>query len=491
MNKSSTHKKVLLVNPPRINGVSWTREGRCQEREDILGTVKPPFSLALIASILRENKIDFKLIDATAHDLTGNEIYAQLIESNFHPDFIVYCTTTPTIIPDTEALSILKKRFNAKLAAFGTHIASVPEESMTKLPDIDIGITGEPEYVVLDILKQDNLSDLSSVKGIIWRNGEKLCLNARSEWLNNLDRLPVPAWDLLPLDNYTLPFTNERYILVETSRGCPFGCEFCVAHLNHGLKFRKRQPENVVNEIEDLKIKFNINYFYLWGDTVTLDKKFIENFCDELIKRDIKIRWFTNTRADTLHDADLVRKMKASGCWMLSIGIESSSQETRRDMNKKLETDNIKQAITLLRKVGILSFGFFIYGYPGETEKDLRETTKFALSLPLDYANFYPAVPYPGTAFYNRCVRDGYLSQNSWAKMEYSHYILNTKDLNENIVKRAIFHAYRRFYLRPQFIYRHLRNIGLKNFIGSSSQYVIKFIKICFFDSCKQTRPLL
>ena len=467
---------VLLINPPPIDGSSWTREGRCQEKEDILGTVKPPLSLALIAALLRDNKIYFKLLDATALNLRSDEIYNRLIESEFHPTVIVYCTTTATICADTESLSLLKKKFNARLVAFGAHLSGVPEETLEKILDIDIGIIGEPEYTVLDLLENDHFVNLDKVNGIVWRDGKQICVNNNRRWIEDLNQLPQPAWDLLPLEKYVLPFTNERYLMVETSRGCPFACDFCVASLNHGTRFREKRPETVVNEIEDLKKKFNIKNFNLFGDTVTLNKKFVENFCDELIKRNLNVRWLTNTRADTIYDLDLVRKMKASGCWMLSIGIESYSEKTREDMHKKLETDKIKQSIELLRKIGIISFGFFIYGYPGETEKDMDETTKFALSLPLDYANFYPAVPYPGTAFYNKCVSDGSLYHNSWNKMEYSSYIIRTNDLNEQRVKKAISHAYLSFYLRPKFLRKHIMNVGLGNFLSGLLKYGLKFL---------------
>ena len=467
---------VLLINPPPINGSSWTREGRCQEKEDILGTVKPSLSLALIASLLRNNKIHFKLLDATALNLNIDEIYKRLIELNFHPDIIIYCTTTATICADTESLSILKKKFNARLVAFGAHLSGVPEETLEKIPDIDIGIIGEPEYTVLDLLENDHFVNLDKVNGIAWRDGKQICVNNNRRWLEDLNQLPQPAWDLLPLEKYVLPFTNERYLMVETSRGCPFACDFCVASLNHGTRFREKRPKTVVNEIEDLKKKFNIKNFNLFGDTVTLNKKFVEKFCDELIKRRLDIRWLTNTRADTIYDLALVKKMKESGCWMLSIGIESYNEKTRNNMQKKLETDKITEAIGLLRKTGILSFGFFIYGYPGETEQDMYETTRFALSLPLDYANFYPAVPYPGTAFYDKCVSDGSLYQNSWNKMEYSFYIIKTKELNETVVKKAISHAYLSFYLRPRFIFQHIRNIGPINFFLGSIKYGTKFL---------------
>ena len=467
---------VLLINPPPIDGASWTREGRCQEKEDILGTVKPPLSLALIAALLRDNKIYFKLLDATALNLSADEVCDQLIETDFYPTVIIYCTTTATICADTESLSILKKKFHARLVAFGAHLSGVPEETLEKIPDIDIGIIGEPEYTVLDLLENDHFANLDKVNGIVWRDGRQIYINNNRGWIEDLNQLPEPAWDLLPLEKYVLPFTNERYLMVETSRGCPFVCDFCVASLNHGTRFREKRSETVVNEIEDLKKKFNIKNFNLFGDTVTLNKKFVDTFCDELIKRRLDIRWLTNTRADTLYDPELVKKMKESGCWMLSIGIESFSEKTRNNMQKKLETDKITRAIALLREIGILSFGFFIYGYPGETEKDMDETTKFALSLPLDYANFYPAVPYPGTAFYNKCVSDGSLYHNSWNKMEYSSYIIRTNDLNEQRVKKAISHAYLSFYLRPKFLRKHIMNVGLGNFLSGLLKYGLKFL---------------
>ena len=470
---------VLLINPPRINGFSWTREGRCQEKEDILGTTKPPLSLAIIASVLRNNKVNFRLIDATALNLSSEDICNLLIDSKFYPDSIIFCTTTATVLSDTRSLSVLKKRFNSKLIAFGAQISGAYKETLEKIPDIDVGIIGEPEYTVLDLVQNFNLSNLSNVSGIVWRNGKEIFVNNRRNWIEDLNQLPQPAWDMLPLEKYILPFINKKYLLVETSRGCPFACDFCVAPLIHGYKFREKAPKIVVDEIEELKKKYKIKYFYLFGDTVTLNKRFVSEFCDELTGRDLKIQWLTNTRADTLYDAKLVKKMKESGCWMLAIGIESFNEKTRENMQKKLETDKITKAIRLLTETGILSFGFFIYGYPGETEKDMYETTRFACSLPLDYANFYPAVPYPGTAFYTKSMNNGYLHSTSWDKMEYSSYIIKTKDLNEAIVKKAVSRAYRSFYMRPKFIYKHIKNIGPMNFFSSSIKYSLKyFVKI-------------
>jgi len=474
--------KVLLINPPRINGIAWTREGRCQERETTLGTFKPPFTLSLIASLLREHKINFRVVDANALNITSNEICDLLLREDFIPAVIIYCTTTPTVINDTKSVSIIKERFQSKIIAFGPQISGAPRETMEKLPAIDIGIIGEPEFTIMDILEQDDIANFEGVRGIIWRDSSGIYTNNTRDWIEDLNQLPIPAWDLFPTDKYRVPLINEKYLIVETSRGCPFACEFCVTQLNHGLKFRERRHEVVVNEIEYLKDRYSIKFFNLFGDTVTFNKEFVEKFCDELIKRRLGIKWFANTRADTIHDGDLVKKMKESGCWMLSIGIESFNEYTRKSMQKKIKIDEIKNAIRLLREAGIISFGFFIYGYPGETERDLYETTSFACSLPLDYANFYPAIPYPGTAFYRRCEREGYLFQNSWSKMEYSYYILRTKDLNEDIVMRAISNAYIRFYLRARFIFGHIRNIGWLSLVAGFAKYGLKLLSMKLKD---------
>ena len=232
--------------------------------------------------------------------------------------------------------------------------------------------------------------------------------------------MPFPAWDLLPLGNYRLPMVSEPYVIVETSRGCPYACDFCVAPIHQGHKFRERDPKALVDEIERAKRELGVRYFYLWGDTVTLNQKTFSAFCEELIARDLGIQWFGNARADNLTDPAFVHRLRRSGCWMLAMGIESSSPEIRKDMVKRLEEQKIRTAFANLRDAGIKSFAFFIFGYPGDTPDSMEATTEYAIDLSPDFANFYPAVPYPGTALYEKVRKDGMLASEDWSKMEYS-----------------------------------------------------------------------
>ena len=192
---------------------------------------------------------------------------------------------------------------------------------------------------------------------------------------------------------------------------------------------------------------------------MTLNVKTFSRFCDELIERDLGIKWFGNSRADSLTDEAFVHRLKRSGCWMLSMGIESESDELRVDMVKRLEAKNIRTAVENLRKANIKSFGFFIFGFPGDTPETLERTIQYALDLDPDFANFYPAVPYPGTELYEKCRRMGLLASDEWSKMEYSFYLLEGNGLDERIVMSSINKARRRFFLRFRYIRRHFGDI--------------------------------
>lgn len=451
--------RTLLINPPRINGVAFTRQGRCQEREEVLGTTKPPYTLVVLASLLRAKQFDIRVIDQTASDLTTEDVIAQLEREQFKPSLIVFPSTTPTLEADAEEMARLKAAFGAPLFCFGPHASTAPQQAMEKAPAVDGMLVGEPEDAVQAMAALTSLDELETIPSLTYRRNGRIVAHRSKGTFTGFPDMPFPAWDLLPLDRYTLPVEGASYVLVETSRGCPYSCDFCVAPIYHGHKFREREPERVVEEIEHAKRTLGVRHFYLWGDTVTLNAKTFSQFCDLLIERQVGIRWFGNARADNLTNPDFVARLKQSGCWMLSMGIESGSADTRRDMVKRLEEEKIRTALANLRRSGIKSFGFFIYGYPGETIASMEQTTRYALELDPDFANFYPAVPYPGTDLYEKCRKDGLIVDEDWTRMEYSYYVLRAGELDAESVMTAIRRARRRFFLRPRYLARHGRDI--------------------------------
>ena len=453
---------TLLINPPLINGVAFTRQGRCQEREEVLGTTKPPYTPALLGSLLRNAGCDVRLIDATAERLTIEDVIARLDADGFRPSLIVFPSTTPTLQADADAMALLKQRYQAPIFCFGPHASTSAVESMARAEWVDGMFVGEPEDGVLQLAALDSIERLEDVASLTWRRDGSVVPHRAHGTFAGFADMPYPAWDLVALERYALPLVNKPYVIVETSRGCPYTCDFCVAPIHQGHKFRERSAKALVDEVERGYRERGIEFFYLWGDTVTLNVKAFTAFCDELIARNLPIHWFGNARADNLTDPAFVHRLKRAGCWMLALGIESESDEVRKDMTKRLEREKIQAAFQNMRQAGIKSFAFFIFGYPGETPETMNHTIEYAVKLDPDFANFYPAVPYPGTALHDRCLRDGLLgpAADDWAKMEYSYYVLRGNGLDEQVVMDTINRAKRRFFLRPGYVVRHAGDVA-------------------------------
>jgi radical SAM superfamily enzyme YgiQ (UPF0313 family) len=457
-------QRTLLINPPLINGVAFTRQGRCQERDDVLGTTKPPYTLALLAAMLREAHVDIRLIDATAERLSIEDVIRRLDADGFVPTLIVFPSTTPTLDADVAAIARLKARYGAPMFCFGPHASTAPDLSMARVPNVDGMFVGEPEDGLFQLATLDPAAGLGAVPNLTFRDAGGLVIPHRAHGSHSgFMTMPYPAWDLVPLRNYALPLVDKPYVIVETSRGCPYSCDFCVAPIHQGHKFRERSAKVLVDEIERTYREQGIEYFYLWGDTVTLNVKSFSAFCDELIARKLPIQWFGNARADNLTDPAFVHRLRRAGCWMLALGIETESEDVRKDMVKRLESQKIEAAFRNMRAAGIRSFAFFIFGYPGETLETIHQTMDYAVRLDPDFANFYPAVPYPGTAMFDKVVKDGLLPEGAdadWSKMEYSYYLMKGNGLNQQVVMDAVNRAKRRFFLRPGYLARHVGDVA-------------------------------
>jgi anaerobic magnesium-protoporphyrin IX monomethyl ester cyclase len=455
-------QRTLLINPPLVNGVAFTRQGRCQERDDVLGTTKPPYTLALLAELLRRAGCDVRLIDATIEELSADDVIARLEADGFAPTLILFPSTTPTFDADIAAMTRLKAHFGAPIFSFGPHASTVPQNSMARAPQVDGMFVGEPEDAAVQLATLDSIDRLADIPSLTWRRDGTVVPHRAHGSYAGFVQTPYPAWDLLPVAKYGLPLVDKPYVIVETSRGCPYSCDFCVAPIHQGHKFRERSAQSLVDEIERTHREHGIEFFYLWGDTVTLNVKSFTAFCDELIARNLPIQWFGNARADNLTDPAFVHRLKRAGCWMLALGVETESDEVRKDMVKRLERQKIQAAFRNMRNAGIRSFAFFIFGYPGDTLASIEQTVDYAIELDPDFANFYPAVPYPGTGLFEKCVREGLLpaaGRDDWSRMEYSYYMLEGNGLNHRVVMSAINRAKRRFFLRPSYLARHIGDL--------------------------------
>ena len=452
-------ERTLFVNPPLVGGVGFTRQGRCQEREEVLGTTKPPYTLALGAALLRDRGYDVRLADLTATRQTIDQLIARLDAEGFRPTLIFFPSTTPTLDADVVEMEKLKAHYAAPIVCFGPHASTTPQAAMERAPAVDAMFVGEPEDGLIALAALPSIESAPEIPSLTCRvHGQVVPHRAHGSYTDFLNA-PYPAWDLLDLRHYQLPLAGKSYVIVEASRGCPYSCDFCVAPIHQGHKFRERSAKAIVDEIERGHREFGLEFFYLWGDTVTLNVKTFSAICEELIARKLPIQWFGNARADNLIDPAFVQRLREAGCWMLALGIETESESTRKDMMKRLEGQKIRTGLRNMRAAGIKSFGFFILGYPGETPDALGRTIDYAIDLDPDFANFYPAVPYPGTELYAKAKRDGLLASEDWTRMEYSYYLLRGNGLDEQVVMGAINRAKRRFYLRPGYLARHAGDV--------------------------------
>src|SRR5688572_27984937 len=226
--------RTLLVNPPLVNGIAFTRQGRCQEREEVLGTTKPPYTLALCAALLKRLGCDVRLVDLTATRQSVMQLKALLDAEGFVPTLIVFPSTIPTVVADSAAMASLKAAYKAPLICFGPQASCAPQESMDRAQDVDGMLVGEPEDGLLALAALQSVRDFNRIPSLIFRDGSTIVPPRGAGGFAGFLDAPYPAWDLIDLSVYRLPLVDRPYVLVETSRGCPYACDFCVAPIHQG-----------------------------------------------------------------------------------------------------------------------------------------------------------------------------------------------------------------------------------------------------------------
>lgn len=456
--------RVLLLNPPASG--FFIREGRCMNRQEAYGSVWPPLTLMYLSSILKLDGHDVLLMDGMVPGFDSEKIV------EFSPQLTVVNTSTPTIASDLEAARAVKEKTGSKTAVFGVHVTGTHKDMMRGNPWVDFAIRGEPEYTVRELAS--SLKNPSKVAGITFRRGEKggLVVNRDRPYIRELDGLPMPDRDAVDNSLYTLPFTKRPFTMVLTGRGCPYHCSFCTVDMYSNSSFRTRSPPKVAREVKYVVEKYGIRDFMFYADEFTLDNKWVTELCGLL--KPMGIRWFTNSRADTVN-GKLLETMAGSGCWLLSFGIESASQEILDGVNKKLKVERVREAVASARRAGIKTIGHFIFGLPGESEQSAMKTIDFAKEIGVDFAQFYIAVPYPGTAFHKHCEKNDMIVSGDWSKYEINNAVIRTESLGPEQLIEIKRTANRAFYLRPGYLLRRLAEVRslseMKNLVRQGVEF--------------------
>lgn len=393
----------------------------------------PPLGLAYIAGYMEKNGFEVKILDALALGI-DNVIEGQqtlrfgLSEKNiinylddYQPDIVGICNMFTAFTKDVHDITKLIKANNRKtLVMVGGAHASINPAAILKDENIDIVVQGEGEETVLEIARRYAFNqDLSSVLGITFKTNHKIWQNAPRPNIKDIDQIPFPARHLLPVDIYIKSAAMSPYIMrrrtttIISSRGCPQHCIYCSIHSVWGNKWRGRSAQNVVDEMEFLNKRYKIEEFSFQDDSMSASAARLEEICDEITSRKLDIKWTApNGIAHWTLDEELLRKMKKSGCYRLTFGIESGNEDTRKFIGKIHSLDQAKKIIQFSNKIGLWTISTFILGFPQEDIKSMEDTINWAINSETDFAAFYLLIPFPGTKIYTICKQEGLVNFN-------------------------------------------------------------------------------
>lgn len=448
--------KVFLCYPC---GEMYQRgEDRCQSniKASTSTAMRACNDLGYMAAILRRYHSVF-LRDYQTEKLTYDTMLEDII--SFKPNFLVLSTTNATVFSDIAIINRLKKdtSINFKVVLKGAIFFNADFDLLRQLDltNIDILVGGEIDWVIKDIVEN---TDLSNIKGIFYKdiNGEWR-KNDFSCWNEDLDNIPFPARDLMKNELYIRPDTGEPMATIQTARGCPSNCIYCLTPIISGKNVRFRTPQNVFQELVECYDIYNIRNFFFKADTFTINKEWVFELCD-LIKNSHlykNIEYTVNSRVKPI-SIEVLEALKDTGCFTIAYGFESGSEETLKLIKKGVTLEDAYNAVEMTKKVGISIFGFFMIGFPWENLEHIKETEKLIFDLNCDFIEVHIALPYYGSEFYNIC-KDNDLLNGSEVGSDYFHTSMKgtnfiTNDKLVKIRKNILF----KYCCRPSYIINKL-----------------------------------
>lgn len=453
--------RVCLISPPYNSEV-----------KSVVGVSSPPLGLAYIASMLRQDH-EVKIIDSNVLNYTLKDVEREM--RNFNPDIVGITSVTPSIYEAYKVAEITKKvNEDCTVILGGPHATFTPRQTLKECKYIDIIVRGEGEETTKDLVEDiEKGAPLNEIKGITFREKDEIVDTEPRPIIKNIDDIPFPSIDLLPMHLYQA--NGIKYTTMLTSRGCPFKCSFCSSSRLFGGQWRGRSPENVLEEIKTVYERYGIRNIEFIDDTFTLNQERAEKICDGIIKEGLDISWGASSRVDTLSEK-LVEKMKKAGCWIIFLGIESGSQKILDAIGKRITLEQAKKAVKILKDAGIQVLGSFIIGFLQDTVETINETIKFAKSLNLDYAEFSILTPYPGTPIYDYAKKNNMLLTEDWSKYTAAEPVIKIEGVSEKQVKALFQKAYIMFYLRPKIVLKWLKNKQF-SLIKSGIKAVINYLE--------------
>lgn len=428
---SIAEKKVLLIKPHTYHPNSFVEN---------IEAIHPPLGLISIASMIKNDH------DVTILDLDTSKKQLEDAVKEIDPDIIGITAFSPQFPEAIEIAEIAKKYNNNIITVLGgIHATAVGPKILDRFPYFDHIIQGDGELAFRDLING------KKIKGI--------------QYIPDLNILPVPAWHMIDFKKYydsPLYYRRKPHTIFSTSRGCMFDCIFC-----NSQRFRWRSPENIIKEmkmLEDMRFKD----LRMMDECISCHIPRLKKLCELMIKEEIDIGWNCQTRADLLSD-DIIKLMKKAGCYNIQIGIETGNRRIMDLINKKLDLSTVPYAIKKIRKHKISAYGFFMIGFPFETEKEMLDTISFAKTLDIDMAIFSIVTPFPGTKLWD----DSRFDENNLEILKsLGTFSSSSLYFPKETISMMYRKAYREFYSQPRIIKKLINEVLTKGSLERKWEFV-------------------
>jgi len=446
--------KVVLIDPPtsfeQIYG-DWDLSA--------VDTYCPPLGLLHIASYVREHGHEPSVVDVTARKWTQQKAVDFTLSMN--PKVVGLFAKTINVHNAARISDELRtKGFTGPIVSGGAHVTAVPAETLNRFQAFDYGVVGEGEVTFLELVENlEQNGPVSNIRGLVWRNSlGEMVRNDPRPLIEDLDSLPLPAWDLLPnfpegyphsaLETKRLPAAS-----VITSRGCPYQCSFCDTAI-FGCRLRQHSAEYTLNMIRRLRETYGIKDLMFLDDNFILDRNKLFTICNAMIEERMDLSWYCMGHAGILTE-DRLKKVREAGCWFIELGIESGFDRILKLIKKNTTKAQVAEGVKNARSAGLKVKGNFIFGFPTETLETLEETIEFAATIGLLHFQQNFLTIWPGCEMAVEPEKYGAVEWD-WQKLAHQRVTFIPNGLTEADLIEASKRAFRRFYLRPRIIFEVL-----------------------------------
>jgi anaerobic magnesium-protoporphyrin IX monomethyl ester cyclase len=426
--------------------------------------IAPDLGIIVLATVLQKQSCNITLLDCPKEGMNYAAFKKFLKSAKF--DVVGFRCYSRDHNYVKHHLKIVRQVFpQAVTLVGGPHPSALPDFVMDEMPDLDFAWKSEAEEglpKLVSLVEQfgraipENF--LPHIPGLVWRSSEqKKKIVNNPMFTSDLDAFGIPAWELIKPDTYP-GFIYDEYYPLLTTRGCPYPCIYCNTPGLSGKKLRHRSLDSVFEELAFLKNRYGISRFSIVDDEFTLDQNYAAQFCERLLQSGLKLRWDcpVGIRLDSLNP-ELLRKMENSGCECIAVGIESGSERVQKLIGKNVTVEKIRQqAFMVAENSNIRMIGYFMLGFPDETEEDIMQTIHLSTELPLYRAHFSLVIPVPGTKLFADALHENKLSLDkiNWDACTTEQISFERDKVTRKRLLQLYRLAYLRFYGRPGIIWQ-------------------------------------